>query len=582
MPPAEARLQLQAGVAQAPPGAAPGPGRAPEEPELRDPVQWTCRGSCALRAVELLRRPAAPIVSDELALAMAGSAALERFGGYYDSWEREHGPGGHSYFAGRARVLDEMVAEAAAALARAREGGGVQVVSIGGAAGRWGEGLWAGPLSLNKGRQERFEGRSATQSPHASILNGARLPKPPGAGMDTRPWRLRLPPGAAWFDVDQAPVLALKATLLRGARAQLPPNCCAGGPDLDGSSSGSGSGEGGGGSEGGGEGRGEGGGYVGPFPLLCKTYRQVGCRGWESPPPSLVPLHPMHARHAAAPPQLTRPPPSPLPPRPPPRAGSQTPRSGPAAATGRRGEPRREERRRAAGAWRRRRGARPASRGVSRAWQGAAQARVRSADREGPRGVVQGETAGWGKLQRGPRAVGDPSERNILRAGHPRRPGGVRRPGRDSAGPSPPGADRHPDWMGQCVRAGGRSARCWRGGVGTRGPVPTRQAITMQGKGRTACIAWARGWAGEARRSGARAKRPALARAARAGRGRSGVAARTQVSCAERGWGGWRGRGQGVAWLAFGPRVLLSCAPLRRRRCCAAAASAGTGRAAGG
>lgn len=42
-----------------------------------------------------------------------------------------------------------------------------------------------------------------------------------GAGMDTRAWRLALPPGVAWFEVDRADVLAAKRrTLLRGG-AQL-------------------------------------------------------------------------------------------------------------------------------------------------------------------------------------------------------------------------------------------------------------------------------------------------------------------------------------------------------------------------
>ena len=35
-----------------------------------------------------------------------------------------------------------------------------------------------------------------------------------GSGMDTRPWRLKLPPGIAWFEVDQAEVLNAKQQLL--------------------------------------------------------------------------------------------------------------------------------------------------------------------------------------------------------------------------------------------------------------------------------------------------------------------------------------------------------------------------------
>ncbi|GBF95554.1 hypothetical protein Rsub_08535 [Raphidocelis subcapitata] len=222
MPAAEARPQPQ----PQPDSAAAPPGVVPEsEPDLADRVQWTCRGACALRAIELLRRAPAPIVSDPLALAMAGRAALARFGALYDAWERDYGPGGHSYFAGRARVVDAMVSEAAAELARASEAA-VQVVSI-------------------------------------------------GAGMDTRPWRLSLPPGTAWFDVDQAPVLALKAKLLRGARAQLPAGSATGGGESSRSGDGGGGDDGGGSGSGGGGGSDGGGGYTGPFPLKCASYRQV-------------------------------------------------------------------------------------------------------------------------------------------------------------------------------------------------------------------------------------------------------------------------------------------------------------------
>lgn len=40
-----------------------------------------------------------------------------------------------------------------------------------------------------------------------------------GAGMDARPWRLPLPPGTAWFDVDDGRVLAAKRRLLAAAGA---------------------------------------------------------------------------------------------------------------------------------------------------------------------------------------------------------------------------------------------------------------------------------------------------------------------------------------------------------------------------
>jgi methyltransferase (TIGR00027 family) len=42
-----------------------------------------------------------------------------------------------------------------------------------------------------------------------------------GAGMDSRPWRLKLPAGLAWFEVDQAPVLAAKQRALQQAGAQI-------------------------------------------------------------------------------------------------------------------------------------------------------------------------------------------------------------------------------------------------------------------------------------------------------------------------------------------------------------------------
>jgi O-methyltransferase involved in polyketide biosynthesis len=41
-----------------------------------------------------------------------------------------------------------------------------------------------------------------------------------GCGVDTRPWRLAFPPSVAWFDVDQQPVIDLKAKLLAEAGAE--------------------------------------------------------------------------------------------------------------------------------------------------------------------------------------------------------------------------------------------------------------------------------------------------------------------------------------------------------------------------
>lgn len=44
-------------------------------------------------------------------------------------------------------------------------------------------------------------------------------PNPPG--MDTRPWRLPLPPNVSWFEVDRADVLAAKTATLGRAGVQL-------------------------------------------------------------------------------------------------------------------------------------------------------------------------------------------------------------------------------------------------------------------------------------------------------------------------------------------------------------------------
>ncbi len=43
-----------------------------------------------------------------------------------------------------------------------------------------------------------------------------------GAGMDTRAWRLELPPGVAWFEVDTADVLGAKRAIMTRAGAQWP------------------------------------------------------------------------------------------------------------------------------------------------------------------------------------------------------------------------------------------------------------------------------------------------------------------------------------------------------------------------
>lgn len=44
-----------------------------------------------------------------------------------------------------------------------------------------------------------------------------------GAGMDTRPWRLPLPPHLKWFELDRSDVLAAKRAALRDAGASFKP-----------------------------------------------------------------------------------------------------------------------------------------------------------------------------------------------------------------------------------------------------------------------------------------------------------------------------------------------------------------------
>lgn len=45
-----------------------------------------------------------------------------------------------------------------------------------------------------------------------------------GSGMDSRPWRLALPPGVRWFEVDRADVLAAKQRLLKANGASFTPS----------------------------------------------------------------------------------------------------------------------------------------------------------------------------------------------------------------------------------------------------------------------------------------------------------------------------------------------------------------------
>lgn len=63
----------------------------------------------------------------------------------------------------------------------------------------------------------------------ARLTNSARGPSAPprqvvvlGAGMDSRPWRLPLPPGVVWFEVDRAEVLEAKRRALSLASGEVP------------------------------------------------------------------------------------------------------------------------------------------------------------------------------------------------------------------------------------------------------------------------------------------------------------------------------------------------------------------------
>lgn len=66
----------------------------------------------------------------------------------------------------------------------------------------------------------QFNSTDTTSSSGSSKLQVVSL----GCGLDTRPWRLEFPEAhVAWFDVDQQPVLDLKAALLQQAGAELHP-----------------------------------------------------------------------------------------------------------------------------------------------------------------------------------------------------------------------------------------------------------------------------------------------------------------------------------------------------------------------
>jgi methyltransferase (TIGR00027 family) len=53
----------------------------------------------------------------------------------------------------------------------------------------------------------------------AALARGIDQVVLPGAGLDTRPYRLAVPPATRWYEVDRAAVLAAKQAVLEGARA---------------------------------------------------------------------------------------------------------------------------------------------------------------------------------------------------------------------------------------------------------------------------------------------------------------------------------------------------------------------------
>ena len=239
-----------------------------DDGEISDAVQRTCRGACALRAIELLRRgEQRALVADRLALALAGARQLEDYGARWDQWEAREGPGGHSYFAARAALLDAIVEEHAAALAglggsTAAAGAGSSVEGSGGSAA-------AAPAAAAAGAGDR-NGAAADAAPSVQVVSL-------GCGVDTRPWRLSFPAGTHYVDVDQAPVLAFKTKALAAAGAGgLPvPTAACGGAGAAGSGTGGGGSDTCAGSGGAKEPPAGAAGAAVKFPLRCARYSQV-------------------------------------------------------------------------------------------------------------------------------------------------------------------------------------------------------------------------------------------------------------------------------------------------------------------
>jgi O-methyltransferase involved in polyketide biosynthesis len=108
----------------------------------------------------------------------------------------------HLLFAARARILDDMVMQELqqlAAQSKAPAEATTQQTNS------------ANPTSSNahsQGQQQQQQAELCLQV--VSV----------GCGVDTRPWRLAFPPGVAWFDLDQQPVINLKGKLLAAAGAE--------------------------------------------------------------------------------------------------------------------------------------------------------------------------------------------------------------------------------------------------------------------------------------------------------------------------------------------------------------------------
>lgn len=136
--------------------------------ELTDPVSFSCRVIAAYRAVE--SREHAALFRDPLAEALAGTSAIEQV--MLELADKKASSSGRTFcltrFAMRTRWIDDRILHA---IHPSRELQVRQVVVL-------------------------------------------------GAGMDTRPWRLHLPAGINWFEVDMPDVVQAKRRSLTEVNAQ--------------------------------------------------------------------------------------------------------------------------------------------------------------------------------------------------------------------------------------------------------------------------------------------------------------------------------------------------------------------------